>query len=232
MRIFPSIIKCSYLPINYDDYEEDMKMKINLYVIFDFFSFIYDYYYFGEFLINDLGKGIVKMFYLFLLINYIIILCFYYKYYCFLKNNKYDFYIIEYKKIEIEDYYLPNFGKENNKGKYIKSICKNFIIKRSKEELEIIDIINNFRRKNYLEKFFVDNTFPDFLIKKQTEIFLFPYKKIFKSFDNTKYICKITEKYKDFLNDSEIKIILLKDDLDRINVIKQNDIIYILLFSS
>ena len=83
MRIFPSIIKCSYLPINYDDYEEDMKMKINLYVIFDFFSFIYDYYYFGEFLINDLGKGIVKMFYLFLLINYIIILCFYYKYYCF-----------------------------------------------------------------------------------------------------------------------------------------------------
>ena len=224
MRFFPSNIKLLYLNINIYGSKEEIKINIIYYVIIDFFTFIYDCYL-EDFLANDFGKKIVILYYLFLIIHYIIIIFFYYKYFSFLKNYKYDNYIVEYKKIKIEDYYVPNFEKENNKEKFIKSICKNFLIKRSKEELEIIDTINNFRRKNNLEKFLDDNTFPDFLIKKQSEIILFPFKKIFKSFNDTKYICKITEKDKDFLNDSEIKIILLKDDLYKINVIKQNDII-------
>ena len=228
-RIIPSIIKSFYFYIKKYESKEEFIIKIIFYVIIDFFTFIFDYYL-GDFLVHDYGK-IIIFYYLILLIHYIIILFFYYQYFSSLRNYTYDFYIVEYKKIKIVDYYMYNFEKEN-KEKYLKDNCKNFFIKRSKEELDIIDNINNFRKKNSLKIFSEDNKFPDFLIKKQSEIFLFPTKKIFKSLNGTKYICKILEKDKDFLNDLKIKNILLKDDLDKINVIKQNDIIYILVFSS
>jgi len=204
-------------------------MKVFFSIIIYSFSFIYDFYLRKK-IKNDFHNIVSSILKLYIYLYYIQILFFYKDYIYFFINYKFEFYILEYKKIKIEDYFLQNYENENNKENYIKDNCKNFKNKRTTEELEIINKINNFRRNNNIKKLLNDNTFPLFLINKQSEILLFPYKKIFKSLNDTKYICKINEKDEDFINDNEIKTILLKDYLDRINVIKQNDIIYILLF--
>ena len=202
----------------------NLKTKLIISIIIYCLTFIYDC-----FLIKITKENYHLTIYIFYIaytfIFFIVVFLFYCYYFDFLKNRK--FYITEYKNIKINDYLLQNFEKENNKEQYINSICKNFKIKRSFEEIELISKINKFRIQNKLEQLSVNVSIPDFLINKPSELILFPYKKLYKIFNGPKYIFKIIANDSNFLNNIEIKKFLLENNLNRINIIRQNDFIYI-----
>ena len=109
----------------------------------------------------------------------------------------------------------------------MKKIYKNFKIKRSKEEVELVSKINKFRAKNKLGKILVNTRIPDFIINKPSEIILFPYKKLYKYSDGPNYIFKINLKDSNFLNDPEMKNIILDKNVDRFYLIREKDVFYI-----
>ena len=78
-----------------------------------------------------------------------------------------------------------------------------------------------------MKELLIDKYLPEFIINDESEIILFPYKKFFR-FSETKYTFNASNK--NFMNDSELKKILLKDNLDKINIVKQNDILYVTVF--
>jgi len=135
--------------------------------------------------------------------------------------------LLEYKDVKIKPYYLHRFKQIRNKEKFLKGIAKNFNVIHSNEELLIFSKINNLRINNNIQELLLDNYFPDFIINEQAEMILFPFIKIMK-ISEEKYLIKVNEQ--NFLNEIEIKNILVKDNLNRINIIKRNNDIYIYIF--
>lgn len=94
------------------------------------------------------------MLYIYIIYYFIKIISYIKNYYIFFRE-RYNlikkigkiFCLIEYKGIKIQDYFLENIEKENNKSIFLRKICKNFTINNSDEEIEIINIINEFRKK-------------------------------------------------------------------------------------
>ena len=222
--LFPFIVQKLLLPKE-NEYVSKLKIKINIIfsIIIYCLSFFYDCFI-RKIAINDFNLIITIIFTIYIFISYMIIFLFYIYYYNYLKNI--NFFIIEYENIKIKDYCLENFEKEKDKGKFIKKIYKNFQIERSREERELAIKINKFRAQNKLNKLWVYKRIPDFIINKPCEIILFPYKKFYRIY-NDQYIFKINIKDTNILDDTRLKNILLKNDLDRIYFIKQNDFIYI-----
>ena len=135
--------------------------------------------------------------------------------------------LLEYKDVKIKPFYLHGFKDIIYKEKFLKRIAKNFNVKHSNEELQIFSKINNLRINNNIQKLILDKNFPDFIINEIADMILFPFKKIIK-ISEEKYLIKVNEE--NFINEIEIKNILIKDNLNRINIIKRNNNIYVYIF--
>ena len=154
----------------------------------------------------------------------------FYKFYCSFKYRKIvvRYFLIEFKNIKIKKYLLPNnFEEMKNKIHYLNSIAKEFLISHSMDELELISSINYFRRHNNTNPLLINNNFPVFIIKGSSNIFLTEFKHYFK-INNRTYLFKY-EKGK-FIKNFMEKNVLLNNNLNRINIITQNDNKYILVY--
>ena len=194
-------------------------------------------------------KGGVKWFmvmdYIFIFFNFIYAIIFIIETIVYFESsgrkivNKYKYYLISFDNIKINEYELPdNFEKmnKNERKKFVLQNLKNYENKITDKQKELIDLINNLRRENDINDLENNDkkTIPEFIFKKPAEVLLMPSKKIFK-LSNKKYIFKyplnelekvVIDKNKEILN------ILLKDNLNHIQIVNQNDIEYIMIFES
>ena len=140
-------------------------------------------------------------------------------------------YLSAFKNIYICEYLLPdNFNKKKLKRKYLREIAHNFNHIKTIEEEEIISSINKYRVENKgLEIELIDDNLPEFIINDElSEINIYTNKTLF-NLGNEKYLFRY--KTGEFQNDLIMnKDIILKPNLNRINVIQQNSIVYILLY--
>ena len=167
--------------------------------------------------------------FLYLLIN----LAFFAYFFFFIlrKLSKKAYYLIKYKNIPIQEYYLEDF-KEKEKLKCISKIVKNLKYNYTTKDLKIFNEINYFRKKNNLEKLELEHYLPDFIINEISEIFLYDSKKLFKLKGN-KYLFKYkVGEFENYLknNDKDLIDILLKSYLENINIIAQDNMQFILVY--
>ena len=215
---------------NIEKYESQQKLIIKvIFLLLSYFIELLFNCYIGIIIWYDFSSKLIIIGYVLIFsVTYYLTINFFIDYINLIIDKGKKYYLIEYNGIKIENYLLPNYKGEKIKDKFLREICKSFIIKHSNEELELMKKINTYRRKKDIDRLLIDNSFPDFLINKKSEMILFPYKKIYK-LSTDKYLCKLKDEK--FFNDFEIKNILLKDYLNKINVVQQNNIYYILVFT-
>ena len=141
-------------------------------------------------------------------------------------------YLNAFKNIYITDYLLPdNFKKKKFKFKYLREMAHNFIHLSTIEENEIISSINKYRVENKGKEIaLIDDNIPEFIINDELSEINFYTNKILFKLGNEQYLFRY--KTGEFQNDYLLKNkdILLKQNLNRINVIEQNSYVYILLY--
>ena len=183
--------------------------------------------------------------YIFIILNsiYILYMIFVTYLYCANAGKKVEiiikYYLTQYKNIDINHFLLPNnFHKMNAvaKRKYINDNKYNFQFFLTQTQLDLISLLNEFRDKNNLEKFKIDweRKLPKFLINEKSELMLFTYHTILQ-IANQCYLFryKIGKFEANFRNNNqEILNILLKPNLNRIIIINQNRVDYILIYES
>lgn len=141
-------------------------------------------------------------------------------------------YLIGYKNISLKQIYIKDFKNfKKNQKKYISNIANQLGYNYLERDFKIIEKINNFRRKNNLEELKIKYGLPDFIINEKSEVILFKSKHLFKLSDN-KYLLKYeVGKFNEHFenNDKELINIILKENLNRISIVVQGNIQYILL---
>jgi len=175
--------------------------------------------------------------FIFLILNFLWVIIKSFHYFFYINNlkivdkiNKY--YLIRYKKIYINIYALPNDFINIDKIKYIKNIRKRLEHLNSKEDLDIISSINNFRLNNNLKELKVVTNLPKCIIDEPTEFIICNYYTIFH-LSNNNYILKYQLGSFNFdfkSKNKELMNILLKNNINTINIINQGEIQYILLY--
>ena len=121
---------------------------------------------------------------------------------------------------------------KKNKRKYISNIVGELKYIYLEEDLKIFIEINNFRKQYNLPYLQLENNLRDFIINEISEVFIFKWKNLFILSKN-KYLFKYNiGKFNYYFqnNDRELIQILLKNELNRINIVTQNNIQYILLY--
>ena len=205
----------SYLFFNIIHILYEILISIKLKIIFKYYFSKSDFF----FLINN---------YVYIIFNFRSII-----YYWPNFGKRYKYYLIEYKNIPIIKYYIENvdnFNKNHIKSNSVLGI--NLEYNYLKEDFKVLIKINNFREKNNLPKFEKDNYLPDFIIHEISEVILNNSPYILKLSKN-KYIMKYelgTFNYYFQNNNPDLLKILLKKDLNTINIITQGNIQYILLY--
>ena len=111
---------------------------------------------------------------------------------------------------------------------------KKYQYKITDEQKNLINEINTFRDDNDIPKLKFDkvNKIPEFIIEKPSEMILFPEENIFE-ISNKKYwfkypIGEFEKKFKN--NDVNIINILLKDNLNYIQIVTEKENEYLLIF--
>ena len=91
--------------------------------------------------------------------------------------------------------------------------------------------INNFRKKNNLKELKLENNLPDFILNETSEIFLNNSQDLFKLKNKFLFKYKVGE-FKNYFNNNDKTLIdiLLKSDFEKINIIAQGNIQYILIY--
>ena len=149
----------------------------------------------------------------------------------------YDYILISFNDINILPYcFTLNFENlsEKERKKLILQNYKKYQYEITDEQKNLINEINIFRDDNNIPKlkFDKENKIPEFIIEKPSEMILFPEENIFE-ISNKKYLFKypIGEFEKKFKNnDEEIINILLKDNLNYIQIVTQKENEYLLIF--
>jgi hypothetical protein len=147
----------------------------------------------------------------------------------------------KYKDIDINFFLLPNNFMEKSKKAKKDYIFQNYNAKKykiniSKEYMDLINSINNYRVENNLGKLIAykyNNTLPEFIIKENSEMMLLQYEKIFRLNKNKYvfryYLGEFEKKFK--ANDKKIMEILLNENLNRIEILRQGNFEYIYVYS-
>ena len=146
-------------------------------------------------------------------------------------NYTYCNYLFLFRDIKIKKFELPDdYDTFKNKRKYLESQANYFEIDYSNDDIDFIKNINKFRSKKNLDELIIDYKIPNFIIKGSTEIALSPNNII--KISDTKYIFKLNneDNFDKFEEDRNILQILLEPFLNKINIIRQNDIKYITVF--
>ena len=123
---------------------------------------------------------------------------------------------------------------EKERKELILQNYKKYQYKITDEQKNLINEINTFRDDNDIPKlkFDKENKIPEFIIEKPSEMILFPEENIFE-ISNKKYLFKypIGEFEKKFKNnDVNIINILLKDNLNYIQIVTEKENEYLLIF--
>ena len=122
---------------------------------------------------------------------------------------------------------------KKERKKYVLQNINSYEIIITDKQKELIDYINNLRKENNINNLEKDESkkIHQFIIKKPAEVILIPHKNIFK-LSNKEYLLKfplnefeklIMNKNKDILN------ILLKDNLNHIQIVTQKDKVLVTL---
>ena len=158
--------------------------------------------------------------------------------YCSGKYDNYrteiNYFLTSFNYIKINNYMLPdNFNdfSKNDRKKYIKENYENFEYKYTKEQIELIRSLNQFRKDKNIEIFKIGKKLPKFILKESSEIMLYKDKNFFKISDR-KYLFKypVNEFEKKFNNrDNNIINVLLKENLNHIQIITKDNIEYVII---
>jgi hypothetical protein len=141
-------------------------------------------------------------------------------------------------RININDFELPEgFNELNEKDKnkmiFKKENMEKYSYYLNWEQIQLIGKINDIRHQKNLHILLYDirEKLPDFIINKKTLLILFPNENIYKLSTNL-YIFKFPKnEFQKHLNDREILNIITIDFLDRISILEQNDIEFILIYN-
>ena len=140
-------------------------------------------------------------------------------------------YLLLFKDIKIKKYELPdNLESIENKRKYFESKVNDLEIEYSRNDLNLIESINNYRQKNNLNELIIDYKIPNFIIKESTEIILSASNII--KISNIKYLFRlnIEDDFEKIKEDENINNILLKPFLNKINIAQQGKIKYMTVY--
>ena len=197
-----------------------------IHILFEILILIKSYYL--------IAKEINFMDELFLWINFFYIGCHLYNIIKKWPKKTYQYFLKEYRNIKIAPYLMGIEAYKKNKKKYITNIVGELKYIYLEEDLKIFYEINKFRKQNNLPYLESENNFPDFIINEISEIFIFKWKNLF-ILPNNKYLLKYDiGKFNYYFknNDRELIQILLKNEINRINIVTQKNIQYILLYES
>ena len=145
----------------------------------------------------------------------------------------------KYKNITINDFELPNNFHEMNKQNkkiFILNNAYKFQYKHSERHIDLINLINEYRVKNNLDKLLYneEEKISEFLIKESAEVMLCGYKNFF-ILSNRKYLFKYNiDGFKKNFNkrDSDILGIVLNRNVNKISLIDIDNFEYILIYDS
>ena len=236
----------------YSDSAQLKKIKILILITIDLVYFLYEFLIIWKLSLSYKIKKnendttwFMTCDYIFIILNslfilYMLFVTYLYYVYAGKKIEIFIKYILtKYKNIEIYPYLLPdNFNKmtNNNKKKYISDNKYNFQFLLTEEQLDLISLLNEFRGKNGLGKFTIDwdKKLPNFILNESSELILFSFHSIFR-IGNQAYLFRhkpgvFENNFRD--NDLDIINIILKPNLNRIIIIKQKNIEFILIYES
>ena len=140
-------------------------------------------------------------------------------------------YLLLFKDIKIKKYEIPdNLESIENKRKYFESKVDDLEIEYSRDNLNLIESINNYRQKNNLNELIIDYKIPNFIIKESTEIILSASNTI--KISNIKYLFRlnIEDDFEKIKEDENIINILLKPFINKINIAQQGKIKYMTVY--
>ena len=250
------IVICSFYVLNYfifKDFDIDTNLrkylKTTILIVIILIHFTYERLVIWKLALSyDIKKDSITWFmvldYLFIVFNFIYIIylvitaILYYISSGESISNKTDFFLTTFKDIKVNYFLLPDFNVLNRKEKlnFIYRNIKNIELFISEEEIDLIFLINNFRKKNNVQILSMSKRkrLPSFIVNPPSEIILLSYKHIFQ-FKNNSYLLRyqigeFENKLKN--NDKEITNILLKENLNRIIVLRQGNIQNICVFES
>ena len=148
-----------------------------------------------------------------------------------LKKNVYT--LISINDIKIRNYQLKNFEylKENERKKVVFDNYENYQYKVEEKQTDLINLINDFRHKNKIAKLEIDkdNRIPEFIFKKESREALHPKDNICE-ISNKEYLFRFpVGKFENLFKNKDEKIleILLKDNLNYIQIFNQGETEYI-----
>ncbi len=147
--------------------------------------------------------------------------------------------LIQFNNIKIMSYNLPNDFHEYDKLKkkiYLLQHFNEFKYSLTKDEIQLIKMINKFRKKHYLPDFIYEDkeSIPNLFMEPLSKIILFQNVNIFK-LSNKEYLLRYHKnKFKEKFNNKneEILNILLKEDLGKIIIIRQGNYEYFFISES
>jgi hypothetical protein len=246
------LLLCFILKNCYSDSPKIKKIKFLILISIDIIYFIYEFLIIWKLSLSYQIKKtendttwFMTCDYIFIILNsiYILYMLFITYLYCADAGKKIEiiikYYLTQYKNIEISHFLLPNnFHKMNAvaKRKFINDNKYNFQFLLTQPQLDLISLLNEFRENNNLEKFTIDweRKLPKFLINENSELMLFSYHTILKIAKQCYlFRYKIGKFEADFKNNNQdILNILSKPNLNRIIMINQNTIEYILIYES
>ena len=157
-------------------------------------------------------------------------------------DNK-TYILTQFKYINIEEYEFDETFSNldiNGKNDFIFKKSNKYKYKLNSEQIDLINLINNIRKEYNLEEldYSLEENLPDFIINEYpdeyTEIILDKIKNIFKISKN-KYLFRYSKgQFKNNLNNKnpEIINIILKKSLNKIIIIEQNNIEFILIYGN
>ena len=140
--------------------------------------------------------------------------------------------MVSYKNIRIDEYEIPDyFIKLKNKRDYISKIANQLNVDYCERDSQLLNLINNFRNKNKLNELKIDYKLPKFILDDSTVILLSSLNLI--KLSNNAYVFRFKEYDFDrytFMENKNISNILLNRNLNKINIIQQGKIVYILVY--
>lgn len=179
---------------------------------------------------------------LILIILYGIVICFIVSIIIFFLTYieiKPEYFLNKFKGIKINEFQLNNNFPEmspTDQKHYLIENCSNFIYKNNEEQNELIDLINDIRKNKYIIPILKKkNKIPNIFIKENSKVVFSLETDNFIEIKSKIYLFK--ESVKEFkeklINNNDIILrIISMEQLNRINILKKDNIEYILIYDN
>ena len=102
--------------------------------------------------------------------------------------------------------------------------------KLNEDQMNLVQNINDIRNQNNIPLLIQNITLPVFIINKKTELFFYNEKNFYKLSQNFYLFKYQKEEFKNFFNNNEAMNIITNDILNEINIIEQDNIVFISIY--